>query len=132
LRIQAAIVSRDEAETDERRKLNFGHTFGHAIESSVRLSHGEAIGIGMLIEARLSLARGLLNAIDITRIESILGFFGLPLTINGDKGPIMDAIRKDKKREGNYIHSILLEGIGRARIERIAISEIEELIDDMR
>lgn len=131
LRIKAAIVSRDETETDERRKLNFGHTFGHAIESSMKLSHGEAIGIGMLMEARLSLARGLLNAIDIARIESVLGFFGLPLALNGDKGPIMDAIRKDKKREGNYIHSILLEGIGRARIERIAISEIEELIDDM-
>jgi 3-dehydroquinate synthase len=58
--IKAGVVTRDEREHGERRKLNFGHTFGHALEKLTGIPHGEAVGIGMVLAAKLSVEKGLL------------------------------------------------------------------------
>lgn len=131
LKVKTGIVTQDEKEKGVRRKLNLGHTLGHALEKSLGLSHGEAVAIGMLMEIRLSQAQGLLQKKDVERIGRVLINFGLPVSIKGDKEAIMDAIKRDKKREGGYIHSILLEGIGRARIEKVKINDIKEIVNDM-
>ncbi len=128
LTIKTDIVSRDEKESGERRKLNFGHTVGHAIEKTSGLRHGEAISIGMVIAAKLSEMRGILAREDVLKIESVLKSFHLPTEIEGNRDAIMDAIRKDKKREGSDIHFVLLDGIGSGIIETIGIAELEEAI----
>jgi 3-dehydroquinate synthase len=64
--IKAGVVTRDEREKGERRKLNFGHTFGHAIEKLTGIPHGEAVGIGMVMAAALSVKKGLLSPVDAT------------------------------------------------------------------
>lgn len=128
LKIKTNIVSRDEKESGERRKLNFGHTIGHAIEKTRVLRHGEAISIGMVLAAKISEMRGTLTREDVLRIESLLRSFQLPTEIESDKDALMDAIRKDKKREGRGIHFVLLNGIGNAIIEPIGITELEEAI----
>jgi 3-dehydroquinate synthetase len=84
----------------------------------------------MAIEAKLSVRKGLLGREDLQRILDVLKRFDLPTRV--EKGvDWMDPIRKDKKREGSVIHAVLLEGIGKARVERIELSEIERMIDDL-
>jgi 3-dehydroquinate synthase len=132
LRIKTTIVSRDELEAGERRKLNFGHTIGHAIERVYRLRHGEAVSLGMIAAARLSVLKGFLSLEDLKRLENLLAQLELPIFREIDKELIIDALGKDKKREGNAIHFVLLDGVGHARVESIKIAELEKVIDDMR
>lgn len=131
LNVKIGIVSHDETETGERRKLNFGHTIGHAIEKTRKIGHGEAVSIGMVISARLSERKGTLTNQETRRIEALLDFFKLPVKLEGDKTAIVDAIHKDKKREGENIHFVLLEGIGRARMEKVKIDELREAFFDL-
>jgi 3-dehydroquinate synthase len=128
LAIKTGIVSRDEKESGERRKLNLGHTIGHAIEKVGGLRHGEAVGIGIGIAAELSEIRGTLSREDVLRIKTLLASFGLPTELNGDKEAVMDAVRKDKKRQGEGIHFVFLNGIGNAVVETIGLAELEEAI----
>jgi 3-dehydroquinate synthase len=129
--IKAGIVSADETEKGERRKLNFGHTFGHALESTAGLKHGEAISVGMVMAARLSEVRGMLKKDDVERIERMLDNAGLPLGVAMDKDLIMEAMEKDKKRAGEEINFVLLEGIGAARVVPVKIGDLREAMDDL-
>jgi 3-dehydroquinate synthase len=131
LNVKISIVSRDETEKGERRKLNFGHTIGHAIEKTTKCGHGEAVSIGMVISAKLSEKKGTLTRKDVERIETLLSYFKLPMKLEGNQEAIMDAIRKDKKREGEDIHFVLLDGIGKARIEKIKMRELQEVLFDL-
>jgi 3-dehydroquinate synthase len=70
--IKSGVVNRDEKETGERRKLNFGHTFGHAIEKTIKVPHGEAISVGMVVAAALSVKRGLLSQKKADRLTGLL------------------------------------------------------------
>jgi 3-dehydroquinate synthase len=131
LSVKIGVVSHDETEAGERRKLNFGHTIGHAIEKTRKSGHGEAVSIGMVVSARLSERKGTLTGQERKRIETLLDFFKLPVKLESDKTAIADAICKDKKREGENIHFVLLEGIGKARIEKIKIDELLEALFDL-
>jgi 3-dehydroquinate synthase len=131
LMVKTGIVAQDETEQSERRKLNFGHTFGHALEKTAGLSHGEAVSVGMVMETRLSEARGLLEEKDVKRIVDVLDSLGLPTAFKGNREGLIDAIKKDKKREDGWIHSVLLKGVGKAVVEAININEIMEIADDM-
>jgi len=128
--IKSDIVARDERETGERRKLNFGHTFGHAIEKTARVPHGEAVSAGMVIAANLSLQRGLIPAEDARRIEALLENLRLPSKIRFDKENALDALRRDKKREGEDIRFVLISAIGHAVVAEISIRELEAGIED--
>jgi|APFre7841882724_1041349.scaffolds.fasta_scaffold51302_2 3-dehydroquinate synthase len=123
--IKAGVVARDEREAGERRKLNFGHTFGHALERVAGLSHGEAVSVGMAIAARLSVEMGRLPAAACERMLGLLRRLRLPVTAAADAGRVMDALRKDKKRKADRIHFVLLDDIGRAAVEEIEIRELE-------
>ena len=129
--IKKGIVSLDEREHGERRKLNFGHTFGHALEKVIGLRHGEAISVGMVAAARLSGGMGMLTPGDVKRIETAIGNFGLPVRVAAERRLVMDAVRKDKKREGERINLVLLEGIGRARVVPVKIEDLEGVVDDL-
>jgi 3-dehydroquinate synthase len=130
--IKAEVVRKDEKEKGARRKLNFGHTLGHALEKTYGISHGEAVSIGMVFAANLSVKRKKLSSRDAERLRLLLDHIGLPTGIPVDKESIFDAMKKDKKREGEGIHFVLLNALGEAVIEEISMKELEEAIDDMR
>jgi len=127
--IKSDIVNRDEKEKGERRKLNFGHTFGHAIEKTIGVSHGEAVSAGMVMATALSVKRGHLPDRDSQRLKHLLQNFGLPTKFQVDKTRFTDALYKDKKRKGDHIHFVLLNGLGSAFLEEIPIKELEKFID---
>ncbi|HLB10270.1 MAG TPA: 3-dehydroquinate synthase [Gemmatimonadaceae bacterium] len=118
IEIKASIVLQDERESGIRRNLNFGHTIGHAIESEsgYRLLHGEAIAIGMVLEARLGERLGVTAEGTAKQLRDTLTRAELPVTIPKDLDPqrILSAARGDKKtREGVTEYALLAE-IGRA------------------
>ena len=128
VKIKSGIVSRDEKEKDERRKLNFGHTFGHAFEKNLGILHGEAISAGMIIASRLSVKKGLLKEEEFERLKRLIELFGLPAELLWDRVKVIDAVKKDKKREKLSLHFVLLSGIGSAVVKEIQISELEKEI----
>lgn len=129
--IKSAIVNKDEKERGERRKLNFGHTFGHAIERTLRLPHGESISIGMVVAAMLSKQLGYIADAEVERITQVLKAFELPVKIEGEKERIKDGIRKDKKRYGSSVKFVLIEGIGKCFIKDVPLKHLEEVIDEL-
>lgn len=122
--IKSAIVSADEKESGARKLLNFGHTIGHAIESlsletDNPLLHGEAISIGMLIEAKISQLVGNIDESQYQQIKKILINTKLPIEYkNTDINDVLKKIKKDKKSEKGLIQWTLLESIGRAIINQ--------------
>ena len=118
---KAAIVARDERETGDRALLNFGHTFGHAIEAAGGfrdLLHGETVAIGMVLAARLSARLGLATFEDAGRIERALTALGLPTAVPASMDPqdLLARMRLDKKALGGRMRLVLWRGIGRAEV----------------
>lgn len=126
--IKADVVNKDEREAGERRKLNFGHTIGHALEKTLGVSHGEAVSFGMVMAAKLSMQKGRLTGQEVDRIKSLLSRLNLPVQIDFDKQAVIDALGKDKKRESDRIKFILLDGIGRSLVEDISLEELGQWI----
>ncbi len=126
VRIKSAIVMRDETEKGERRLLNFGHTFGHAIEKVTGIAHGEAVSMGMVIASALSVKKGLLSAEEDQRLQVVLKNLKLPTRWEASPQKVLDAIAKDKKRTGDRIHFVLLNGIGNARVDQITLEELRD------
>ncbi|MBU0585907.1 3-dehydroquinate synthase [Candidatus Micrarchaeota archaeon] len=131
IKIKAKIVEKDEKEKGERRKLNFGHTIGHAVEKVCGLRHGEAVSIGMAAAAKLSVQKGLLENQDAQRLESLLKEYGLPVSMNASANSIIDAMEKDKKRENTDIKFVLLTSLGNAVVEPISMNELRDVVNDM-
>jgi 3-dehydroquinate synthase len=112
--------------------LNFGHTFGHAIEKVTKISHGKAVSIGMVVAAELSVSKGLMTKEESNRLRNVLDKLNLPITTEGlDKDKAFEAMKHDKKREGNSVHFILLESIGKAQIQEITFDDLKIIIDDL-
>ncbi len=130
--IKSSIVNRDEKEKGERRKLNFGHTFGHAIEKTTEVSHGEAVSAGMVLASELSRKKSFLQAEDLSRIETLLRKLRLPIRLPIDRESVLDAVRKDKKRDGDHMNFVLLEKIGQAFVEKIPMRELETAINEVK
>ncbi|MGQ0751047.1 MAG: 3-dehydroquinate synthase [Betaproteobacteria bacterium] len=119
-RNKAEIVGLDERETGPRALLNYGHTFGHAIEAGLGYGtwlHGEAVACGMVIAARLSECLGMLAAGETRRVIEVLSRAKLPV-VRPDLGfdRYLELMGHDKKVEGGKIRFILLRGIGNAQI----------------
>lgn len=131
VRIKAQVVQNDEKEKGERRILNFGHTFAHSIEKNTGMLHGEAVSIGMVLAARASVKLGLLTTGEAERIEKVLVNYNLPVKLTLEKSKVFDALLKDKKREGNYINLVLLNGLGNALVQKVPITQMEEIINDL-
>ena len=118
--IKAAVVAEDERETGVRALLNFGHTFGHAIESGLgygKWLHGEAVAAGMVMAADLSRRMSLVAPADVERIIALLKRAGLPVAppdISAER--LLELMGVDKKAEGGKLRFILLDGIGAASI----------------
>ncbi len=130
LAVKAAFVGCDERESGPRRTLNFGHTLGHAVERCTGLSHGQAVAAGMAFAVRFSAKKGFLPREQARRIQALLKRLGLPHTIVGRGAELTAALRRDKKREGSEIHFVFLEAIGRPRIGRVSIQELETMVEE--
>ncbi|MEA3053231.1 MAG: 3-dehydroquinate synthase [Sphingomonadales bacterium] len=114
IRAKAAIVAEDELETSGRRALlNFGHTFGHAIEAETGIRHGEAVAIGMAMIFRLSVELGLCPDEDAERVIAHLEAVGLPTATDADPDRLAERMRHDKKAGAR----VLTRGIGRAFLQ---------------
>ena len=116
--IKADIVGRDEREHGDRALLNLGHTFGHAVEAATGYSewlHGEAIGAGLVMAARMSQESGYLTAGELERVTGLVARAGLPTHISSVKpDAALDHMRIDKKVQAGRIRLVLLRGIGSA------------------
>ncbi len=130
-RIKAEVVARDERETGERAVLNFGHTFGHAIEAATGYGtwlHGEAIAAGMVLAASLSQrASGLRRRRRQDRLKRLIDRAGLPVAppaLGFDRW--IELMARDKKVESGAMRFVLLDALGRASI-RSAIGETDLL-----
>ncbi|MBI3998428.1 MAG: 3-dehydroquinate synthase [Armatimonadetes bacterium] len=117
--LKARVVETDEFEEGPREVLNYGHTVGHAIEAALagRYVHGEAVAIGIRVEGQVAVRLGLLASEEARRQDALLARLGLPVSLPpGPAGPLLDAMRLDKKRRDGRIRCTLPEGIGRARL----------------
>ena len=126
VRIKSAVVSADEREAGERKKLNFGHTLGHALEKATGNSHGEAVSAGMAAAARLSARLGLLPQGEAGRLTDLLSAMGLPLSLPADPAAVADALGRDKKRAGDTLDFVLLVGLGKAVVRPVPLGWLLE------
>jgi len=116
--IKAAVVGRDEREHNVRAILNFGHTFGHAIESATayeRYLHGEAVGLGMLMATDLSHRLGYIDPSTLERLRDLLARAGLPIQAPPiGAGQALELMRMDKKVLAGALRLVLLDKLGGA------------------
>ncbi|WP_196156873.1 3-dehydroquinate synthase [Reinekea sp. G2M2-21] len=115
--IKADVVSKDETEQGLRATLNLGHTFGHAIETTLGYGewlHGEAVGVGMVMAADLSHRLGLVGESDVDRIGALVKKAKLPVTVPSSmtSAQFMTAMARDKKVDAGTLRLILLRGLG--------------------
>lgn len=135
--IKAEVVGQDERESGLRAILNFGHTFGHAIEAGLGYGawlHGEAVGCGMVMAATLSQRLGLVDAAFVLRLRRLIERAGLPVV-----GPVLDAsdnagrylalMRLDKKSEAGEIKFVVIEAPGRAGMRGAPDALVREVVD---
>jgi 3-dehydroquinate synthase len=123
VRFKARIVQNDESESTgdtsprSRKILNFGHTFGHALEKATDygyLKHGEAVGYGIMFAAQLSKKLELLGQDEVNSLNDVVHRAGaLPAIVDIDQSEVLNSFKHDKKRVGNSLQWVLLKGIGK-------------------
>jgi 3-dehydroquinate synthase len=134
--IKAHVVGADEKEAGLRAILNFGHTFGHAIEAGMGYGawlHGEAVGCGMVMAAELSARLGLIAPGFARRIEALVARAGLPTLGPASLAPAryLDLMRVDKKAEAGDIRFVLLDGESHATLRPAPQPLVEAVITDL-
>lgn len=135
--IKAMVVGQDERESNLRAILNFGHTFGHAIEAGLGYGqwlHGEAVACGMVMAASLSERLGLVDAAFTQRLTRLISDAGLPvkgpsLSQTDNAGRYLELMRVDKKAEAGAIKFVLIDGPGKAVMRSAPDSLVREVID---
>jgi len=124
VKFKASVVAADEKERGLRRILNFGHTFGHAVELHQGIKHGFAVAAGMELATLFSLSRGFIKKNDCERVIGLLRKYNLTGELKMPVRTIREFILHDKKKAGNDIHFVFLKGIGKAAVSKLSIKEI--------
>jgi 3-dehydroquinate synthase len=135
--IKAWVVAQDEREGGLRAILNFGHTFGHAIEAGMGYGawlHGEAVGCGMVMAARLSERLGLVDVAFVARLQALTVRAGLPvigplLRAEDNAGRYLELMRLDKKSDAGEIKFVLIDGPSKATVQGAPDAVVREVID---
>ncbi|SFC01258.1 3-dehydroquinate synthase [Polaromonas sp. OV174] len=135
--IKAWVVGQDERESGLRAILNFGHTFGHAIESGLGYGewlHGEGVGCGMVMAAHLSQRLGLVDLAFVERLTQLVSRAGLPvkgpmLSATDNAGRYLELMRIDKKSEAGEIRFVVIDGPGQAAVRAAPDALVREVID---
>lgn len=130
---KARVVEEDEKESSVRAILNYGHTFGHAVEQLAgygNVLHGEAVAIGMVVAAKLSNLQGFCSQLDVDRLVALLSKCGLPVQPPRiDLGCYMDAMSRDKKVQDGVLRMIFNRGIGGYEI--ISVAQLEDKLSQI-
>jgi 3-dehydroquinate synthase len=121
---KAHFVKHDLYEEHERKKLNLGHTIGHAIESTTSMAHGQSISIGMVMAAKISWRMGLCSEPVVREIEEALSLFQLPVSLNANPEAVIQNIKFDKKRRSGDIDLILPVSPGRVEIMPVGLEDL--------
>lgn len=119
--LKKMVVEEDELDLGGRMILNFGHTFGHAIEKKynfTRYTHGEAVAAGMVMEAEYGEILGITSMGTSERIRKLVSSFNLPQEISIDKQSLLDAVKVDKKGAGDTVSLVIPEKIGKVILKR--------------
>lgn len=124
VRYKASVVTADEKETGPRRVLNFGHTFGHAIELHKGIKHGFAVAEGMRLSVLWSKTLGYINDEVCDRILLLLDKYHLTTEYNIHPDEIAGLISHDKKKAGTDLHFVFIKGFGQPFIRRLPVSEV--------
>jgi 3-dehydroquinate synthase len=135
--IKADVVGQDERESGLRAILNFGHTFGHAIEAGLGYGewlHGEAVGCGMVMAAHLSQRLGLVDVFFVQRLVRLIQKAGLPtkgpvLSGEDNAGRYLELMRLDKKSEAGEIKFVVINKPGQASVRSAPDSVVRQVID---
>jgi len=131
--IKAAVVADDERESGVRSHLNFGHTIGHAVEALVgydKITHGQAVALGMVAANHMAVARGLIDAPAAERVTKLLERLGLSVRMKGlDADGVWRMMQHDKKASAGQIRMVLPTGAGEVDIfADIAIEEVRAAV----
>lgn len=126
VRLKATVVSEDEKESGKRMILNFGHTYGHVIETETSMKHGFAVASGMVLAAGLSSELGLLDSGSHDRLIRILNDFGLLPGYRISSEMVWAKISGDKKKKGEEISFVLIGPPGTATIRKISVKRLVE------
>ena len=131
--VKAGVVSRDQFENGERRKLNLGHTFAHAIESLAAkhhndIDHGQAVALGMVYAARLSEKLGMAEEGFAKELENTLDSCLLLIINPYAVADMAEAMKKDKKAEGGKVHFVLPRKVGDVVMHDLTVEEAVELL----
>lgn len=128
-KLKLKVVQQDEFEQADRKLLNFGHTLGHALENQYKLSHGQAISIGMHYASKISAA--LLGFKQTDAVIANLQQYGLPTDMQFDKQKVFAVLKMDKKRANKDMNYVLLEKIGKGVILPIPLKDLENIITNL-
>jgi len=130
--IKAWVVGQDERESGLRAILNFGHTFGHAIEAGLGYGqwlHGEAVGCGMVMASELSVRLGLMPQGFVARMQRLIERAGLPARgPDLGAGRYLDLMRVDKKAQGGEIHFVVIDSLGSAVVRTAPDALVREVL----
>ena len=129
--IKYNIVANDEFETGDRKLLNFGHTLAHAIENIYKLSHGNAVSIGMAAACKIAKKINGFSSEDSNKVIGLLQKYNLPVDLEFDKEKVWEVLLKDKKKSGDVMNFILLNRIGEGIVKSIPLSQLKELINNL-
>ncbi|HYK44736.1 MAG TPA: 3-dehydroquinate synthase [Parafilimonas sp.] len=127
--LKARVVQEDEFETGNRKLLNFGHTFGHAIENTYALPHGHAVAIGIVVACIIS--ESYKNFRHTDRVVALIRKYGLPAYHAFDAAKVSAVMRTDKKKVNDVINFVMLEKIGKAVVAPVSMDEISGLITQL-
>jgi 3-dehydroquinate synthase len=127
--VKASVVAEDEREGGRRRILNLGHTMAHAIEkSTTKLSHGEAVAIGLYHITNSALTQNVISQGDAERILALLAKYGFDSTLPVERKQLLDAIKGDKKRKGDHLHLIIPTAIGAVEDRLVSLEELKSIL----
>jgi 3-dehydroquinate synthase len=133
VKAKQSIVELDEKESGNRRLLNLGHTFGHAVEklSNYSIPHGAAVVKGLALEITSASHKGQLSEKSALKILDIINKYKFDISIPFSKEEIMEAVKMDKKMDNGYINYINIREIGSCKVQKFSLERLGEYIDEV-
>lgn len=129
MRVKASVVAEDEREGGRRRVLNLGHTLAHAIEKSTsKLSHGEAVAVGLHHITCSAMERGDIAKADGKRIVALIEQYGFATALPVERKQLLKAVEGDKKRSGDTLHIIIPTSVGTVEDRQVKFKDLAEIL----
>lgn len=131
IKMKKKFIEADEFDHDERRKLNFGHTWGHAVEAITGIHHGYAVAIGMVFATKFAVHLGLCQEDTLQALLQILAAYHLPTETKVLKWVVLDTVERDKKREDEHINFIFPKRVGETVVVPISREQLRAYVSQL-